>query len=284
MSKIAKAVNWITKNGIRPAVVNMSLGHAKKNSVDKAIKKSIAKGFTYVVAAGNESTDACTRTPARVNEAITVGASFLGGSPLYESIWWDSISGQGSNYGSCVDLFAPGVGIMTIGLAGPESETGTSLAAPFVAAAAAMYLQGNPYAAPSQVATILSYWATSGALANTSGSANKLLYTGFFNIPPPPAVFISGPSWSAGGPPVHLTASASPAGSYYFTWYEDRCTISQNVQNCWTNTSGPTLNGNAYDVLAFAEWRYSTVRVEIRATATGPVIASASYFVDGPAI
>jgi hypothetical protein len=271
--RVVRAVNWVTRNVVRPAVVNMSLGGPYSPILNKAVRKSIAAQITYVVAAGNEDKFACNKSPASVSEAITVGAT--GGDDARASF---------SNWGICVDLFAPGLHITSTAPTNTiDVLSGTSFAAPFVAGAAALYLQTNPSGTPERVQQFILSRATVGLVKDPKATPNRLLYAFYDPPPPPPAVYITGPTWSAGGPPVHLTAVASPTASYYYTWYEDRCTISSGAQHCWTITTGPTLNGTSLDVLAFAEWRYSTVRVEIRSTTTGAVIAQGSFFVDGPA-
>ncbi|WP_460675435.1 S8 family peptidase, partial [Lentzea nigeriaca] len=103
--QIVNGINWVTQNAVKPAVVNMSLGGGANSSIDQAVRNSIAAGITYAVAAGNGDAqgvqqDACTVSPARVGEAITVGA-----------VDKTDTKASFSNYGTCVDLFAPGVSI-----------------------------------------------------------------------------------------------------------------------------------------------------------------------------
>ncbi|MDT5039160.1 MAG: hypothetical protein QOE51_145 [Actinoplanes sp.] len=165
-----KAIDWLTTNGPRPAVVNISWGtdtHIQPDLED-AISNSIAAGVTYVIAAGNETTDACTESPQRVPAAITVGAT-------------DHNDGRVgfSNYGSCVDIFAPGVDIATTSWSGDTATTtasGTSLAAPLVTGAAAVYLSAHPTATPEQVRDALLACAGSNLISNAgAGSPNRLL-------------------------------------------------------------------------------------------------------------
>ncbi|MGH3469877.1 MAG: S8 family serine peptidase, partial [Thermocrispum sp.] len=129
-SGVIDAVEWVTANGVKPAVINMSLRMDNVGVGDDAIKESVAAGFNYVVAAGNESQDACNVSPARVPEAITAGAT-------------DNNDNRASfsNYGSCVDLFAPGVGIISASASGDTaagSRSGTSMSTPHVAGVAAL--------------------------------------------------------------------------------------------------------------------------------------------------
>ncbi|MFF9910288.1 S8 family peptidase [Streptomyces sp. NPDC013457] len=174
---VIAGVDWVTANAVKPAVANMSLGGGANTSLDDAVKRSIASGVTYAVAAGNGNllglpARACNYSPARVPEAITVGAT-------------DSADKRASfsNYGTCVDLFAPGVSITS---AWKDSDTatntisGTSMATPHTAGVAALYLAANPTASPAQVSTALVDNATSGKVQNPlSGSPNKLLHSRF---------------------------------------------------------------------------------------------------------
>ena len=169
-STIIAGVDWVTKNAIKPAVANMSLGGPVSSSLDTAVRNSIASGVTYAVAAGNSNVDACTQSPASVAEAITVGAS---DSADYRASF--------STYGTCLDLFAPGVKVLSAAHSGDTSTTtmsGTSMAAPHAAGAAALYLHANPAATPAQVQDAMTGDATTAKITNSgSGSPNRLLHT-----------------------------------------------------------------------------------------------------------
>ncbi|MEV4625552.1 S8 family serine peptidase [Micromonospora sp. NPDC049523] len=168
--EIAAGVDWVTANAVKPAVANMSLGTDGPDAIiDAAVQASIASGVTYAVAAGNEGRNACTPSPARVPAAITVGAT-------------DHLDFRAffSNYGPCVDLFAPGVQIRSAALGAPEGlvASGTSMASPHVAGAAALLLSANPTWTPQQVRDAIVAGSTFGTVQDLQGSPNRLLHVG----------------------------------------------------------------------------------------------------------
>lgn len=174
---VVGGVDWVTAHAVKPAVANMSLGSSNSVAIDTAVKKSIASGVTYVVAAGNENYDACYGSPAAVPAAITVGAIDYGD-------WRSSYS----NYGSCVDIFAPGSEIVSAYNGHDEDWaylSGTSMASPHVAGVAATFLGTKPKSSPAQVAAALISSATTGRLSAVDvGSPNRLLYNRFTTSPP----------------------------------------------------------------------------------------------------
>src|SRR6056297_169651 len=170
-SGVIAGVDWVAANAQLPAVANMSLGGGSSTALDDAVRSAISSGITFVVAAGNDNANACNGSPNRVAEAITTGSSTSS----------DSRSSF-SNWGSCVDIFAPGSSITSTWINGNNSTNtirGTSMAAPHVAGAAALYLDANSTAAPSEVFNALVSNATTGRLSSLNGSPNRLLYTGF---------------------------------------------------------------------------------------------------------
>jgi subtilisin family serine protease len=183
-SGVIAGLDWVTANHIKPAVANMSLGGGANQAVDDAVRRSVAAGVVYAVAAGNNTADACGFSPARTAEAITVGAA---DSTDTRASW--------SNYGTCLDIFAPGVNITSAyHTGGTTSMSGTSMASPHVAGAAALYLEKNPGASPAAVTSALINNSTPGKVANAgSGSPNRLLYS---NPAPSPSCGILAPGQS----------------------------------------------------------------------------------------
>jgi aqualysin 1 len=169
-SQIIAGINWVAAHHIKPAVANMSLGGGLSPAEDAAVTKAIAKGVTFVVAAGNDDDNACNTSPAHVAGAITVGAT-------------DNTDTRASfsNYGTCVDIFAPGVDIysstMTSNSSYDGTWDGTSMASPHVAGVAALFLAANPTAKTSQVTAYIISNALTGIVTDPgTGSPNRLLH------------------------------------------------------------------------------------------------------------
>lgn len=169
---VLRAVRWIRRNAVRPAVVNMSLAFRRSAVVDRAVRRLVRSGIPVVAAAGNDGGDACRFSPARVPGVITVAASTVRDRP------W-----AGSNRGSCVDIWAPGKGVTSVFFAGGvgryRHSGATSWATPFVTGAVALYLENHRKAGPAKVRRWLRRTATAGVLAGVpSGSPSRLLYVG----------------------------------------------------------------------------------------------------------
>ena len=180
-STLLAALDWILLNGAKPAVVNMSLGSDEPvTSVDSAVANVVAQGYTVVVAAGNSADDACNHSPAAAPSALTVAASTR----------YDQQAGF-SNYGPCVDLYAPGSGVNSAWISSDTSyaeASGTSMASPHVAGAVALYLQSHPAATPDEVSQAVMNSSTQGVLTYLgTGSPNRLLYTGALGASPAPS-------------------------------------------------------------------------------------------------
>jgi len=169
-SGVIAGIDYVANSTLRPAVANMSLGGAASASVDAAVAGAVAKGVTMVVAAGNSSGNACGYSPAREPSAITVGATSSDDAPAFYS-----------NFGSCLDIYAPGHLIKSAwntGATASNTISGTSMASPHVAGVAALTLAGNPTASPAAVTSFLISTATSNRLLYLgTGSPNLLLYS-----------------------------------------------------------------------------------------------------------
>jgi subtilisin family serine protease len=174
---VIAGVDWVAANHVKPAVANMSLGGGASTALDAAVNNAINAGVTFVVAAGNgnqggKAQPACNYSPARVPNAITVSAT-------------DNTDRKASyaNYGTCVDIFAPGNSILSAWYTGDTAGatiSGTSMASPHVAGVAAQYLALNPTASPAAVTSALNAAATLNKVTNAgSGSPNRLLFTAY---------------------------------------------------------------------------------------------------------
>lgn len=173
---VIAGIDWVATNRVTPAVANLSLGGGASTAVDQAVESLIASGVTTAVAAGNgnqagRAQDACGYSPARVPAALTIGATTN-----------TDAKASYSNYGSCVDLFAPGSSITSAWHSGANAMntiSGTSMAAPHVVGAAALHLQANAAVTPAQVETFLEERTTKNIVTSSSTLAsNDLLYVG----------------------------------------------------------------------------------------------------------
>jgi subtilisin family serine protease len=262
---VIQGVNWVTAHAVKPAVANMSMGGDRSASLEAAIQKSINSGVTYVVAAGNENVNAATESPSGLSAAITVGAT--DGRDRRASF---------SNYGSVVDLFAPGVNIRS-SWASSNSATavlsGTSMAAPHVAGAAALVLDAFPGDTPAQVRNYLVAKATTGKVTDLKGSPNRLLF-----VPAPAA------------PPVIATAHVSGSMMRAFA---GKLSLATGRRGWWSIASGklpagltlsssgalsgtPTMAGTSTVVVRFVDYVPNTVTrtVVFTIARTTPVIST----------
>ena len=168
-SGVIAGMDWVAGQTGGPRVANMSLGGPADSATDAAVQRMVSSGVTVVVAAGNENQNACNVSPARATNAITVGSTTS-----------TDARSSFSNYGSCVDIFAPGSSITSAWIGSTTATntiSGTSMASPHVAGAAALILQGSPTASPATVASTLIANSTTGVVTGANGSPNRLLYT-----------------------------------------------------------------------------------------------------------
>ncbi|HEX6369197.1 MAG TPA: S8 family serine peptidase [Longimicrobium sp.] len=176
---VIAGMDWVANNRVLPAVANMSLGGGASQAIDDAVNRMHNRSVTVVVAAGNENQNACNVSPSRAPNAITVGSTTN-----------TDARSSFSNWGSCVDVFAPGSNITSAWYtttSATNTISGTSMASPHVAGVAALYLQGNTAALPSAVANAIVTTATTGKVTSAgTGSPNRLLYSLLTGTTPPP--------------------------------------------------------------------------------------------------
>ena len=166
---VIAGMDWVAANHIKPAVANMSLGGPASTATDDAVVRMFNAGVSVIVAAGNDNRDACGFSPARAANAISVGATAS-----------NDARSSFSNWGACVDIFAPGSSITSAwhnNRNASRTISGTSMAAPHVAGSAAIFLGNNPTATPTQVYNFLLTNSTKDIVTNSLTTNNDLLFT-----------------------------------------------------------------------------------------------------------
>ena len=263
-SGVIAGVDWVTGNHSagQPAIANMSLGGGANSALDSAVNNSINDGVSYAVAAGNSNANACNSSPSRVGAAMTVGSTTS--SDARSSF---------SNYGTCLDIFAPGSSITSAwhtSNTATNTISGTSMASPHVAGVAALYLQGSPSASPSTVRNAIVNSATPAVLTGVgTGSPNLLLYSLFGTAPPPPppppgcslAESYNGSLSGTGDADIH------PGGTYF------NSTRSGTHRGCLRGPSGTDFdlylyrwNGFSWSIVARGETSSSSEDVTYNGT------------------
>ena len=218
---VIAGMDWVANNHVKPAVANMSLGGGASQATDDAVARMVNAGVTVAVAAGNDNSNACNYSPARAASAITVGSTTN-----------TDARSSFSNYGTCLDIFAPGSNITSAWYTSSTATntiSGTSMASPHVAGVAALYLASNPSATPAQVTSAIVNASTPNKVTGAqTGSPNRLLYSLF----------------SGGTTPPPTGQTYSNAADYQI---RDNATISSPI-----TVSGRTGNGSATTPVAVA--------------------------------
>jgi len=276
-SGVIEGIDWVTANHVKPATANMSLGGGFSQATNDAVTASTDSGVVYAVAAGNDHGNACDGSPASTPSAMTIGATDR-----------NDAEAQFSDRGSCLDMWAPGVGITSAWYSSDVATntiSGTSMATPHVVGAIALYLETNPSARPAKVDTVLTENSTKGKITWTEGGyapfgirkpapppagEDYLLYTGFIN---------GGPPAPPPAPPVAPSALvATPAGSAQInlTWLDnsdnetgfdvERCT---GLPCSFANIASVGANVTSYSSAGLAASTSYTYRVRAK-NAGGP--------------
>jgi len=261
-SGVIAGIDWVTADHAAgaPAVANMSLGGGVSTALDDAVRRSITDGVTYALASGNDNANACNSSPSRVAEGITVNSSTS-----------TDARSSFSNWGTCTDIFAPGSSITSAWYTSNTATntiSGTSMATPHVAGAAALYLQGNTTASPATVANALISNATLNKITSPgTGSPNRLLYTGFIGGgggTPAPTISSFSPTSGGTGTSVTITGANFTGAS----------AVSFN------NQAASFTVGSSTSITASVPNCSSTGQVRVT-TAGGTAVSSGSFTVTG---
>ncbi|HEX2718963.1 MAG TPA: S8 family serine peptidase, partial [Gemmatimonadaceae bacterium] len=265
---VINGIDWVTANAIKPASANMSLGGGFSQAINDAVTRSTNAGVVYAVAAGNGYADACDGSPASTPSAMTVGAT---NSSDQEADF--------SDRGSCLDMWAPGVGITSAWITDDNSTntiSGTSMATPHVTGAISLYLETNPTATPAQVDDALTQNATTGHITwnNPFGlkpppppaGQDYLLYTGFISSAPPP------PPPPPPAAPTALVATPASSSQIDLVWVDNSDNESGfDIERCtgalctnFANVASVAANVTTYSNTGLAASTSYTYRVRAK--------------------
>ncbi|MBK9197816.1 S8 family peptidase [Candidatus Skiveiella danica] len=224
-SGVIAGIDWVANSPLRPAVANLSLGGGASAALDAAIAGAVSKGVNVVVAAGNNNADACNYSPSRAPSAITVGATTS-----------SDTRASYSNYGSCLDIFAPGSSILSAwntSDVATNTISGTSMASPHVAGVVALVLEAKPTASPSAVTSFLTTSASLNKLSSIgTNSPNRLVYSLAAGTPQEPLNKV-----------VAVKSIAGKTASSYFGWTAS-VTVTIRDVNTGANVSNAMVKGS----------------------------------------
>jgi len=287
-SGVIAGVDFVTSDHVagQPAVANMSLGGGISSALDTAVNNSISDGVTYAIAAGNETQDACNTSPARVANAITVGSTTT--SDARSSF---------SNFGTCLDIFAPGSSITSswnTSDTATNTISGTSMATPHVTGVAALFLEANPTASPATVAAAIINSSTPNKVTGAgTGSPNRLLFSLLTGAPPPPppgselllnkGFESGGVNWVATAGVITNSTGQTPRTGAWYAWLDGYGVSHTDTlyQQITVPSTATTVTLSFWIKITTAETTtttaFDTLRVQIRNSSNTVLSTLATY-------